>query len=119
MKSRFFSRWAAVLLALLMAVAASPAVLADDETGGDEDAKATIQDLNEQLSDLQKQKEEVEKMISQTQSQKAQELATKLIESGLLILTAGPGLRFLPPLTITKEEIDKGLAVLKATLADA
>lgn len=44
------------------------------------------------------------------------ELATKLIENGLLILTAGPGLRLLPPLVATKEEMDKGLAILKNTL---
>ena len=44
------------------------------------------------------------------------ELAAKLIENGLLILTAGPGLRMLPPLVSTKEELDKGLAILKATL---
>ena len=35
---------------------------------------------------------------------------------GLLVLTAGPGLRFLPPLTITREEMDRGLAILKETL---
>lgn len=45
------------------------------------------------------------------------ELAAKLIENGLLILTAGPGLRLLPPLVITKEEMDKGLAILKAVLS--
>ena len=44
------------------------------------------------------------------------ELAAKLIENGLLCLTAGPGLRLLPPLTITKEEMDKGVAIMKATL---
>ena len=44
------------------------------------------------------------------------DLAAKLIKNGLLVLTAGPGLRFLPPLTITQEEIDKGLAILKETL---
>ena len=44
------------------------------------------------------------------------ELAAKLIENGLLCLTAGPGLRLLPPLTITKEEMDKGIAIMKATL---
>ena len=43
-------------------------------------------------------------------------LAAKLIENGLLVLTAGPGLRFLPPLTITKEEMDKGLAILRESL---
>ena len=45
------------------------------------------------------------------------ELAAKLIANGLLCLTAGPGLRLLPPLTITKEEMDKGVAVMKAALA--
>ena len=44
------------------------------------------------------------------------ELAARLIESGLLILTAGPGLRLLPPLVITQEEMDKGLAILRETL---
>ena len=45
------------------------------------------------------------------------ELAAKLIENGLLVLTAGPVIRLLPPLTITKEEMDKGLAIMKETLA--
>ena len=45
------------------------------------------------------------------------ELASLLAEKGLLVLTAGPRLRLLPPLTITKEEMDKGLAILKQTLA--
>lgn len=45
------------------------------------------------------------------------ELASLLAENGLLVLTAGPRLRLLPPLTITKEEMDKGLAILKQTLA--
>jgi len=45
------------------------------------------------------------------------ELASKLVESGLLVLTAGPDLRLLPPLVITKEEMDKGLAIMKEALA--
>lgn len=45
------------------------------------------------------------------------ELAALLIQNGLLCLTAGPGMRFLPPLTITREEIDKGLAIIRRTLA--
>ena len=45
------------------------------------------------------------------------QLASKLIENGLLVLTAGPGLRLLPPLVITKEEMDEGLAIMKKTLA--
>ena len=45
------------------------------------------------------------------------DLAARLIENGLLVLTAGPGLRFLPPLTITQEEMDKGLSILKGVLS--
>ena len=45
------------------------------------------------------------------------ELAQKLIDNGLLVLTAGPALRLLPPLTITKDEMDKGLAIMKQTLS--
>lgn len=44
------------------------------------------------------------------------ELCAKLNQAGLLCLTAGPGLRLLPPLTITREEMDKGLAVMRETL---
>ena len=44
------------------------------------------------------------------------ELCAMLVRSGLLALTAGPGLRLLPPLTITKEEMDKGLSIMKETL---
>ena len=45
------------------------------------------------------------------------ELMAKLLEHGLMCLTAGPGLRLLPPLVITKEEMDKGLAIMKEVLA--
>ena len=45
------------------------------------------------------------------------ELCARLNQAGLLSLTAGPGLRFLPPLTITQEEMDKGLAIMKAVLS--
>ena len=55
----------------------------------------------------------VEVKGEQTNSQ----LAARLAEAGLLVLTAGPGLRFLPPLVISKEEMDKGLAILKAALS--
>ncbi|MCM1148936.1 MAG: aspartate aminotransferase family protein [Butyricicoccus sp.] len=44
------------------------------------------------------------------------DLANKLIENGLLVLTAGTGLRLLPPLVITKDEIDKALDIMKKVL---
>ena len=45
------------------------------------------------------------------------DIANKLIENGLLVLTAGPGMRLLPPLVITKDEMDKGLEIMKKVLA--
>ncbi|MPN08614.1 Acetylornithine aminotransferase [bioreactor metagenome] len=46
------------------------------------------------------------------------EAVGKLIEHGLLALTAGSDtIRLMPPLTITKEEIDSGLALLKNVLS--
>ena len=44
------------------------------------------------------------------------QLCARLNEAGLLALTAGPGLRLLPPLTISEEEINKGLAIIHGTL---
>ena len=45
------------------------------------------------------------------------ELAAKLIDAGLLVLTAGQNvIRLLPPLVITREELDKGLAIMKQVL---
>ena len=38
-------------------------------------------------------------------------------DAGLLVLTAKEKLRLLPPLTITKEEMDAGLAILRSVLA--
>ena len=46
-------------------------------------------------------------------------VARACVERGLLILTAGAdALRMLPPLTITYDEIDRGLAILKTVLED-
>ena len=43
-------------------------------------------------------------------------IAGQLIENGLLVLTAGPGMRLLPPLVISQAEMDQGLAVMKQVL---
>ena len=41
-------------------------------------------------------------------------LTAALIEKGVLVLTAGEDtIRLLPPLVITKEEIDRAVAVMK------
>lgn len=45
------------------------------------------------------------------------EIVSKAMAQGLLLVTAGKDvIRFVPPLTITKEEIDKGLAILKSVM---
>lgn len=48
----------------------------------------------------------------------AHDVLTRCAEEGLLILTAKELVRFLPPLTITKEEIDRGLAIFERVLGE-
>lgn len=48
----------------------------------------------------------------------AGEVLVECAKRGLLILTAKDLVRFLPPLTITKEEIDKGLEIFKDVIDD-
>lgn len=47
------------------------------------------------------------------------EIAARCVENGLLVLTAKDVLRFLPPLTITKQETDRGLAILGKVLTES
>ena len=49
----------------------------------------------------------------------AKEVASACAAQGLLVLTAKDALRFLPPLVITKEELDEGLAILARVLREA
>ena len=46
----------------------------------------------------------------------SKEAAVLAAEKGLLILTAKKSLRMLPPLVVTKEEIDRGLDILEETI---
>ena len=46
----------------------------------------------------------------------AADTAQAALENGLMLLTAKEKLRFLPPLTITYEEIDRGIEILKTIL---
>lgn len=56
-------------------------------------------------------------MIGLQVSGNIKDYAKKCLGNGLLILTAGSDvLRFLPPLNITYEEIDRGLNILKAVI---
>ena len=45
-------------------------------------------------------------------------IVNTLMDNGLLVLTAKHKMRLLPPLNITYEELDKGLKILKDTLAN-
>lgn len=48
----------------------------------------------------------------------AHALAVSCVENGLLIITAKDVLRMLPPLVITKEELDEAVAILEKTLKE-
>ena len=48
---------------------------------------------------------------------KAIDVANAALEKGLLVLTAKTKVRLLPPLTITDEEIEKGVAILADVLS--
>lgn len=49
-------------------------------------------------------------------TKKAGDMAKAALEKGLLVLTAKDKLRLLPPLTITYEEIDEGMKIIKEIL---
>ncbi len=49
-------------------------------------------------------------------TKKAADVCRECLDNGLLVLTAKEKLRLLPPLNITKDEIDKGLSILKNIL---
>lgn len=46
----------------------------------------------------------------------SKDVAVECLKNGLMVLTAKEKIRLLPPLTITYEEIDKGLEILKSAL---
>ena len=47
---------------------------------------------------------------------KAGDVVAEALEKGLMLLTAKDRVRLLPPLNISYEEIDRGLAILKEVL---
>ena len=51
-------------------------------------------------------------------TKKASDVVKKALENGLLILTAKEKVRLLPPLTIDRDEIDKGIEILKQILEE-
>ena len=55
-------------------------------------------------------------MIGLETEKSAKEVANECLKRGLLVLTAHTRVRLLPPLNITKNEIDEGLSVLKEVL---
>ena len=46
------------------------------------------------------------------------EAAAKCLEKGLIVLTAHGKIRLLPPLIISKEEIDKGIEIIRDVAAN-
>lgn len=56
-------------------------------------------------------------MIGLELEKDAKQVAAACLERGLLVLTAHSRLRIVPPLTISKTEMDEGLSILKEVLA--
>lgn len=90
-------------------------------------APGFLEEVNEKAAYLRGKLEEIPQIESVTglglmlgaqlkEGYTAADIAGKCAANGALVLTAKTKLRFLPPLTITYEEIDKGLAVLKDCL---
>ena len=48
---------------------------------------------------------------------KAIDVVNAALEQGLLLLTAKDRVRLLPPLTISKDELDRGVAILAVVLS--
>ena len=48
----------------------------------------------------------------------APDVVKSALDNGLLLLTAKEKLRFLPPLTISYNEIDKGIEILKKFISE-
>ena len=55
-------------------------------------------------------------MIGLEIEKNAKEVAAECLKRGLLVLTAHDRVRLVPPLTITKTEMDEGLSVIKEVL---
>lgn len=90
-------------------------------------APGFLEEVNEKAAYLRSKLEEIPQIESVTglglmlgaqlkDGYTAADIAGKCAEKGALVLTAKAKLRFLPPLTISYEEIDKGLEVLKDCL---
>lgn len=52
------------------------------------------------------------------ENKKAADVGEKCFENGLLVLTAKDKIRLLPPLVITKDEIDRGVDILKKVIEE-
>ena len=55
-------------------------------------------------------------MIGIETEKAAGDIAKECLENGLLVLTAKTKVRLLPPLNITKDELDQGLKILKEVI---
>ena len=56
-------------------------------------------------------------MIGLEVAKPAKEIAQNCLKRGLLVLTAHEKVRIVPPLNITKTEMDEGLTILREVLA--
>ena len=90
-------------------------------------APGFLESVNEKAAHLRSELEKIPEIESLSgigmmigitlKTKDAHDVMLKANDAGLLILTAKEKVRLLPPLTITKEEMDAGLAILRSVLA--
>lgn len=89
-------------------------------------AEEFLKEVQEKASYIRQKLSEVEEVRSvsglglmiglELKSKTAKEVAAECLKQGLMVLTAKTKVRLLPPLNISYEELDKGLAVLTGVL---
>ncbi len=89
----------------------------------DEDLLEAVQDKGMLIRNLLKDSAEVERIDGMglmlgisLKSKKAADVRAACMQRGLLVLTAKDKIRLLPPLTISQDELRKGIAILKQVL---
>lgn len=85
----------------------------------------TVADNGDYLAGLLEDMDEIESVTgaglmlgAELKSGSAKDIVAAALKKGLILLTAKEKIRFLPPLIITREEIEKGVEILKEVLKE-
>lgn len=91
----------------------------DEVTQKGQDLQNRLKEVTQQFPDYIKEIRGLGLMIGMVCKIDAMRLNSKLLDAGLLLIPAGDNtLRWLPPLNVTKDEYEQGLAILTQVLND-